>query len=129
LVDQVASVADAVALATSLRRTLASHHARRARVSGGIVTAGAIFLGNGRRRAGHYVAGPSMCADRRPGAILRRSDGGSIQRARVWWNKPRVAEKALKTVKKFAELEGLGAHGKARSACRIKNETYTRTAR
>jgi histidinol dehydrogenase len=114
---QVASVADAVALANQLAPEHCEVITRDARrVSGGIVTAGAIFLGNWSPTVlGDYVAGPShVLPTDGAGASFAGLTVDQFQRRTsvVEYNLASL-KKTLKTVKKFAELEGLGAHGKS----------------
>ena len=114
---QVASVADAVALANQLAPEHCEVITRDARkVSGGIVTAGAIFLGNWSPTVlGDYVAGPShVLPTDGAGASFAGLTVDQFQRRTsvVEYNRASL-KKALKSVKKFAELEGLGAHGKS----------------
>jgi histidinol dehydrogenase len=114
---QVASVADAVALANQLAPEHCEVITRDARrVSGGIVTAGAIFLGNWSPTVlGDYVAGPShVLPTDGAGASFAGLTVDQFQRRTsvVEYNRAAL-KKALKSVKKFAELEGLGAHGKS----------------
>ena len=112
---QVVNVADAVALANQLAPEHCEVITRDARrVSGGIVTAGAIFLGNWSPTVlGDYVAGPShVLPTDGAGASFAGLTVDQFQRRTsvVEYNRASL-KKALKTVKKFAELEGLGAHG------------------
>jgi histidinol dehydrogenase len=114
---QVAGAADAVALANQLAPEHCEVIARDARrVSGGIVTAGAIFLGNWSPTVlGDYVAGPShVLPTDGAGASFAGLTVDQFQRRTsvVEYNRAAL-KKALKSVKKFAELEGLGAHGKS----------------
>ncbi len=114
---QVANVADAVALANQLAPEHCEVITRDARrVSGGIVTAGAIFLGNWSPTVlGDYVAGPShVLPTDGAGASFAGLTVDQFQRRTsvVEYNRASL-KKALKSVKKFAELEGLGAHGKS----------------
>ena len=114
---QVATVADAVALANQLAPEHCEVITRDARrVSGGIVTAGAIFLGNWSPTVlGDYVAGPShVLPTDGAGASFAGLTVDQFQRRTsvVEYNRASL-KKALKTVKKFAELEGLSAHGKS----------------
>ena len=114
---QVATVVDAVALANQL----APEHCEvitcdARRVSGGIVTAGAIFLGNWSPTVlGDYVAGPShVLPTDGAGASFAGLTVDQFQRRTSVVEYNRVSlKKALKSVRKFAELEGLGAHGKS----------------
>ncbi len=120
---QVANIADAVALANQLAPEHCEVIARDARrVSGGIVTAGAIFLGNWSPTVlGDYVAGPShVLPTDGAGASFAGLMVDQFQRRTsvVEYNRASL-KKALKSVKKFAELEGLSAHGKS-AEVRIK---------
>jgi len=114
---QVASIADGVALANQIAPEHCEVITRDARrVSGGIVTAGAIFLGNWSPTVlGDYVAGPShVLPTDGAGASFAGLTVDQFQRRTsvVEYNRASL-KKALKSVKKFAELEGLGAHGKS----------------
>jgi len=120
---QAAGVADAVTLANQLAPEHCEVIMRDARkVSGGIVTAGAIFLGNWSPTVlGDYVAGPShVLPTDGAGASFAGLTVDQFQRRTsvVEYNRASL-KKALKSVKKFAELEGLGAHGSSAEA-RIK---------
>jgi len=114
---QVAGVADAVALANQIAPEHCEVITRDARkISGGIVTAGAIFLGNWSPTVlGDYVAGPShVLPTDGAGASFAGLTVDQFQRRTSVVEYNRVSlKKALPTVKKFAELEGLGAHGKS----------------
>jgi len=114
---QVASVADAVALANQIAPEHCEVITRDARkVSGGIITAGAIFLGNWSPTVlGDYIAGPShVLPTDGAGASFAGLTVDQFQRRTSVVEYHRAAlQKALKSVKKFAELEGLGAHGKS----------------
>ena len=114
---QVASVADAVVLANQLAPEHCEVMTRNAcDVSRGIVTAGAIFLGNWSPTVlGDYVAGPShVLPTDGAGASFAGLTVDQFQRRTsvVEYNRASL-KKALTTVKQFAELEGLGAHGKS----------------
>jgi histidinol dehydrogenase len=114
---QVAGGADAVALANQIAPEHCEVITRDARkVSGSIVTAGAIFLGNWSPTVlGDYVAGPShVLPTDGAGASFAGLTVDQFQRRTsvVEYNRASL-KKALKSVKKFAELEGLGAHGKS----------------
>ena len=114
---QVASLADAVVLANGVAPEHCEVITRDARrVSGGIVTAGAIFLGNWSPTVlGDYIAGPShVLPTDGAGASFAGLTVDQFQRRTsvVEYNHASL-KKALKSVKKFAELEGLGAHGKS----------------
>jgi len=114
---QVAGVADAVALTNQIAPEHCEVITRDARkVSGGIVTAGAIFLGNWSPTVlGDYIAGPShVLPTDGAGASFAGLTVDQFQRRTSVVEYHRVAlKKALKGVQKFAELEGLGAHGKS----------------
>ena len=114
---QVAGVADAVALANQIAPEHCEVITRGARrVSGGIVTAGAIFLGNWSPTVlGDYIAGPShVLPTDGAGASFAGLTVDQFQRRTSVVEYSRASlKKALKSVKKFAELEGLGAHGKS----------------
>ena len=113
----VAGVADAVALANQIAPEHCEVITRDARrVSGGIVTAGAIFLGNWSPTVlGDYIAGPShVLPTDGAGASFAGLTVDQFQRRTsvVEYNRASLKQ-ALKSVKKFAELEGLGAHGQS----------------
>jgi histidinol dehydrogenase len=86
------------------------------KISEKILTAGAIFLGNWSPTVlGDYVAGPShVLPTDGAGASFAGLTVDQFQRRTsvVEYNRASL-KKALKSVKKFAELEGLGAHGKS----------------
>ena len=112
---QVKSLADGVALANQLAPEhceVMTRHPRK--VSEGILTAGAIFLGPWSPTVlGDYVAGPSHTLPTGgAGASFAGLTVDQFQRRTsvVEYNRTSL-KKALSTVKKFAELEGLGAHG------------------
>jgi histidinol dehydrogenase len=114
---QVAILADAVALANRLAPEHCEVMTRNARkISEGILTAGAIFLGPWTPTVlGDYVAGPSHTLPT-GGAGLSFAgltvDQFQRRTSLVEYNRASL-KKALPAVKKFAELEGLGAHGKS----------------
>jgi histidinol dehydrogenase len=114
---QVASVADAVTLANRLAPEHCEVMTRNPRkVSEGILTAGAIFLGPWSPTVlGDYVAGPSHTLPTGgAGASFAGLTVDQFQRRTSLVEYTRTSlKKALPTVKKFAELEGLGAHGKS----------------
>jgi histidinol dehydrogenase len=86
------------------------------RVSGGITTAGAIFLGNWSPTVlGDYVAGPShVLPTSGAGASFAGLTVDQFQRRTSVVEYSRAAlKKARKAVKTFAELEGLTAHGQS----------------
>ena len=86
------------------------------KISKKILTAGAIFLGNWSPTVlGDYVAGPShVLPTDGAGASFAGLTVDKFQRRTsvVEYNRASL-EKALKSVKIFAELEGLSAHGKS----------------
>jgi histidinol dehydrogenase len=113
----VPSLVDGVELANEISPEHCEVITRDARkVSGGIITAGAIFLGNWSPTVlGDYVAGPShVLPTDGAGASFAGLTVDQFQRRTsvVEYNRASL-KKALKSVKKFAELEGLGAHGKS----------------
>ena len=112
---QVKSLADAVALANRLAPEHCEVMTRNPRkVSEGILTAGAIFLGPWTPTVlGDYVAGPSHTLPTGgAGASFAGLTVDQFQRrtSLVEYNRASL-KKALSAVKKFAELEGLSAHG------------------
>jgi histidinol dehydrogenase len=114
---QVKSLDDGVALANQLAPEHCEVMTRNLRrVSEGILTAGAIFLGPWSPTVlGDYVAGPSHTLPTGgAGASFAGLTVDQFQRRTsvVGYNRASL-KKALPTVKKFAELEGLGAHGKS----------------
>ena len=120
---QTATVTAGVVLANQIAPEHCEVITRDARkVSGGIVTAGAIFLGNWSPTVlGDYVAGPShVLPTDGAGASFAGLTVDQFQRRTsvVEYNRASL-KKALTSVKKFAELEGLGAHGKS-AEVRIK---------
>ena len=90
---------------------------RQARkVSERITTAGAIFLGNFSPTAlGDYVAGPShVLPTGGAGASFAGLTVDQFQRRTSVVEYSRASlKKSLKAVQKFAELEGLDAHGRS----------------
>ena len=114
---QVATLADGVALANQLAPEHCEIMTRAARkVSEGILTAGAIFLGSWSPTVlGDYVAGPSHTLPTGgAGASFAGLTVDQFQRRTsvVEYNRAAL-KKALPAVKKFAELEGLSAHGQS----------------
>jgi len=114
---QVKTLDDGLALVNQLAPEHCEVMTRNPRqVSEGILTAGAIFLGPWSPTVlGDYVAGPSH-------TLPTGGAGGSFAGLTVdqFQRRTSVVEynraslkKALPAVKKFAELEGLGAHGKS----------------
>jgi len=112
---QVKSMADGV----TLTNDIAPEHCEvisksAAKVSKGIVTAGALFLGNHSPTVlGDYVAGPShVLPTDGAGASFAGLTVDQFQRRTSVAEYSRAAlKKALPTVRKFAELEGLDGHG------------------
>jgi histidinol dehydrogenase len=113
----VKSLADGIALTNQLAPEHCEIVTRNARkISDQIVTAGAIFLGAFSPTVlGDYVAGPShVLPTDGAGASFAGLTVDQFQRRTsvVEYNSASL-KKALKSVKKFAELEGLDAHGKS----------------
>jgi histidinol dehydrogenase len=114
---QVKTLDDAVALANQLAPEHCEIMTRKPNdVSRGIVTAGAIFLGQYSPTVlGDYVAGPSHTLP--TGGAGASFAGLTIdqfqRRTSVVEYKLPSLKKALSAVRKFAELEGLTAHGKS----------------
>lgn len=113
----VKSVADGVALANQIAPEHCEVITRDARkVSDGIITAGAIFLGNWSPTVlGDYIAGPShVLPTDGAGASFAGLTVDQFQRRTsvVEYNRAGL-KKALRGVQKFAEMEGLDAHGKS----------------
>jgi len=114
---QVKSLADGVALVNQL----APEHCEvmtkdAAKVSKGIVTAGAIFLGPMSPTVlGDYLAGPSHTLPTGgAGASFPGLTVDQFQRRTsvVQYNRASLA-KSIDTVKQFAAMEGLDAHGRS----------------
>ncbi len=114
---QVKSLNDAVVLANQLAPEHCELITRNPRkVSAEIRTAGAIFLGPFSPTVlGDYVAGPSHTLPTGgAGASFAGLTVDQFQRRTSVVEYTRASlKKALPAVKKFAELEGLGAHGKS----------------
>ena len=114
---QVKSLNDAIALTNQLAPEHCEVMTRNPRkVSEGILTAGAIFLGAWSPTVlGDYVAGPSHTLPTGgAGASFAGLTVDQFQRRTSVVEYTRVSLKqALPAVKKFAELEGLNAHGKS----------------
>ena len=114
---QVKSLDDAIALTNRLAPEHCEVMTRNPRqVSADILTAGAIFLGPFSPTVlGDYVAGPSHTLPTGgAGASFAGLTVDQFQRRTSVVEYNRVSlKKALPAVKKFAELEGLGAHGKS----------------
>ena len=114
---QVKSLADGVMLANRLAPEHCEVMTRNPRqVSEGILTAGAIFLGPWSPTVlGDYVAGPSHTLPTGGAGVSFAGltvDQFQRRTSVVEYNRASL-KKALPTVKKFAELEGLNAHGKS----------------
>jgi histidinol dehydrogenase len=114
---QVNTLDDAVALVNQLAPEHCEVMTRNARkLSEKILTAGAIFLGPWSLTVlGDYVAGPSHTLPTGgAGASFAGLTVDQFQRrtSMVEYNRASL-KKALPAVKKFAELEGLGAHEKS----------------
>lgn len=114
---QVKTLDDAVALTNRLAPEHCEVLTRDARrVSAGILTAGAIFLGPWSPTVlGDYVAGPSHTLPTGgAGASFAGLTVDQFQRRTSIVEYDRAAlKKALPAVRKFAELEGLSAHGRS----------------
>jgi histidinol dehydrogenase len=114
---QVKSLDDGVALANRLAPEHCEVMTRNPRkLSEKILTAGAIFLGPWSPTVlGDYVAGPSHTLPTGgAGASFAGLTVDQFQRRTSVVEYSRASlKKALPAVKKFAELEGLGAHGKS----------------
>jgi histidinol dehydrogenase len=117
---QVKSLEAGVALANQLAPEHCEVMTRGARkLSEGILTAGAIFLGTWSPTVlGDYVAGPSHTLPTGgAGASFAGLTVDQFQRRTSVVEYNRVSlKKALPAVQKFAELEGLDAHGKSAEA-------------
>jgi histidinol dehydrogenase len=114
---QVKSLDDAIALTNQVAPEHCEVVARDAgKLSRGIVTAGAIFLGPWSPTVlGDYVAGPSHTLPTGgAGASFAGLTVDQFQRRTSVVEYSRASlKKALPAVMKFAELEGLDAHGKS----------------
>ncbi len=114
---QVKTLDDGVALANRLAPEHCEVMTRNPRqVSEGILTAGAIFLGPWSPTVlGDYVAGPSHTLPTGgAGASFAGLTVDQFQRRTSVVEYTRASlKKTLPAVKKFAELEGLSAHGKS----------------
>ena len=113
----IKSLGEAVALANQIAPEHCEVMTRNPRkVSEGILTAGAIFLGPWSPTVlGDYVAGPSHTLPTGgAGASFAGLTVDQFQRRTSVVEYHRAAlKKALPAVKKFADLEGLGGHGKS----------------
>ena len=117
---QVKTLADGVALTNQLAPEHCEVMTRNPRkLSADILTAGAIFLGpTSPTVLGDYVAGPSHTLPTGgAGASFAGLTVDQFQRRTsvVEYNAAAL-RKALPAVKKFAEIEGLGAHGRSAEA-------------
>jgi histidinol dehydrogenase len=114
---QVKTLAEGVAIANQLAPEHCEVMTRKAGdVSRGIVTAGAIFLGhNSPTVLGDYVAGPSHTLPTGgAGACFAGLTIDQFQRRTSMVEYSRASlKKALRAVRKFAEIEGLSAHGRS----------------
>lgn len=114
---RVKSLEDGIALVNRLAPEHCEVMTRQARkVSERITTAGAIFLGNYSPTAlGDYVAGPShVLPTGGAGASFAGLTVDQFQRRTSVVEYDRGSlKKSLKAVQKFAELEGLDAHGRS----------------
>jgi histidinol dehydrogenase len=121
---QVKTLDDAVALTNQLAPEHCEVMTRNPRkVSEGILTAGAIFLGPWSPTVlGDYVAGPSHTLPTGgAGVSFPGLSVDQFQRRTSYVEYSRASlKKALPAVKKFAELEGLGAHGKSAEIRNVK---------
>ena len=117
---QVKSIAAGVALTNQIAPEHCEVITKDARkVSRGIVTAGALFLGNHSPTVlGDYVAGPShVLPTDGAGASFAGLTVDQFQRRTSVAEYSRGAlKKALPAVQKFAEMEGLDGHGKSAEA-------------
>lgn len=117
---QVKSIADGVALTNQIAPEHCEVITKDARkISRGIVTAGALFLGNYSPTVlGDYVAGPShVLPTDGAGASFAGLTVDQFQRRTSVAEYSRGAlKKALPAVQKFAEMEGLDGHGKSATA-------------
>jgi histidinol dehydrogenase len=117
---QVKSSTDGVALTNQIAPEHCEVITKDARkVSRGIVTAGALFLGNYSPTVlGDYVAGPShVLPTDGAGASFAGLTVDQFQRRTSVAEYSRGAlKKALPAVQKFAEMEGLDGHGKSAEA-------------
>ncbi len=114
---QVKTLQEGVRLANALAPEHCEVMTRNAaRVSSGITTAGAIFLGSYSPTVlGDYVAGPShVLPTGGAGASFAGLTVDQFQRrtSLVEYNR-RALKKSLAVVRKFAEVEGLDAHGRS----------------
>ncbi|MGA2244843.1 MAG: histidinol dehydrogenase [Verrucomicrobiota bacterium] len=114
---QVKSIAEGVTLANRIAPEHCEVITREARkVSAGIVTAGALFLGNWSPTVlGDYIAGPShvLPTDGAGASFAGLTVDQFQRRTSVVEYSLGALKKALKGVQKFAEMEGLGAHGRS----------------
>ncbi len=117
---QVRTLADGVALTNQIAPEHCEVITKNARkISRAIVTAGALFLGNYSPTVlGDYVAGPShVLPTDGAGASFAGLTVDQFQRRTSVAEYSRSAlKKALPTVQKFAEMEGLDGHGKSAEA-------------
>lgn len=125
---QVKNLGDAVALTNELAPEHCEVMTRGAtKIAEGIVTAGAIFLGSYSPTVlGDYVAGPSHTLPTGgAGASFAGLTVDQFQRRTSLVEYDRSSlKRALPALQKFAEVEGLGAHGKSAA---IRNESVRRS--
>ena len=114
---QVKNLEDGIKLTNQLAPEHCEVMTRNPRkVSAGILTAGAIFLGHHSPTVlGDYVAGPShtLPTDGAGKSFAGLTVDQFQRRTSVVEYNRAALKKALPTVKKFAELEGLDAHGQS----------------
>jgi histidinol dehydrogenase len=114
---QVKTLDDAIALANELAPEHCEVMVRHARkVSDRILTAGALFLGGYSPTVlGDYVSGPShVLPTGGAGASFAGLTVDQFQRRTSLVEYSRASlKRALPAVRKFAEIEGLGAHGRS----------------
>jgi len=114
---QISNIEQGIELTNRLAPEHCEIHTRNAqKISEKILTAGAIFLGSFSPTVlGDYVAGPSHTLPTGgAGASFAGLTVDQFQRRTsvVEYNRAAL-KKALPAIKKFAEMEGLGAHGKS----------------
>jgi histidinol dehydrogenase len=114
-VAQVADIGQGIELANQIAPEHLEIMCRDAgRIARSVVTAGAIFLGNDSPAVlGDYAAGPSHTLPAGGSGVSFAGltvDQFQRRTSLVEYKKPGL-RKALGTVKKFSEIEGLGAHG------------------
>jgi len=117
---QVKSIADGVALTNQIAPEHCEVITKDARkISRGIVTAGALFLGNYSPTVlGDYVAGPShvLPTDGAGASFAGLTVDQFQRRTSIAEYSKGALKKALPAVQKFAAMEGLDGHGKSAEA-------------